>query len=144
MAAEVSNSDSILLAAAMPCQFNAFSQVAISLAATSACGSNLPMVKKPWNWPGNVLVVTADASILQSRGIFVPFVAQGIGAGGQHIGGRQAGQRLCAGWRGAPVLAIGKIVQIMVAKPLYTEWVSRMLVSGSLCEGCVNAKSVAG
>ena len=30
----------------------------ISFAATLACGSSLPMVKKPWNWPGNVLYVT--------------------------------------------------------------------------------------
>ncbi len=32
--------------------FSAFSQPAISLTATLACCSSLPMVKKPWNWPG--------------------------------------------------------------------------------------------
>ena len=31
--------------------YSAFSQTLISLAATLACCSNLPMVKKPWNWP---------------------------------------------------------------------------------------------
>ena len=36
-------------------QFSAFSQLAMSLAATFACCSNLPMVKKPWNWPGKCL-----------------------------------------------------------------------------------------
>ena len=33
-------------------QPSAFSHAAISLAATLACGNSLPMVKKPWNWPG--------------------------------------------------------------------------------------------
>ena len=34
------------------CQFSAFSQPPISVAATLACCNSLPMVKKPWNWPG--------------------------------------------------------------------------------------------
>ena len=33
-------------------QPNSFNQAPISRTATLACGSNLPMVKKPWNWPG--------------------------------------------------------------------------------------------
>ena len=37
-----------------PCQPIARSQVPISLAATLAWCSSLPIVKKPWNWPGNV------------------------------------------------------------------------------------------
>ena len=32
--------------------FSALSQSAISLTAMLACCSSLPMVKKPWNWPG--------------------------------------------------------------------------------------------
>ena len=32
--------------------FSAFNQPAISLTAILACCSSLPMVKKPWNWPG--------------------------------------------------------------------------------------------
>ena len=32
--------------------FSAFSQAAISLTAMLACCKSLPMVKKPWNWPG--------------------------------------------------------------------------------------------
>jgi len=34
---------------------SAFSHAPISRAATFACVSNLPMVKKPWNWPGKCL-----------------------------------------------------------------------------------------
>ena len=49
-----------------PPQFNAFSQAPISPAATLACCSSLPMVKKPWNWPGNLPVGHGDAGLLQS------------------------------------------------------------------------------
>jgi hypothetical protein len=35
-------------------QFSPFSQTPISLAATLACCSSLPIVKKPWNWPGKL------------------------------------------------------------------------------------------
>ena len=85
--------------------FNAFSQAPISLAATLACCSSLPMVKKPWNWPGKCTIGHGNAGLLQPCGIFVAFVAQRIGAGGEHIGRRQTGECLGARRRSAPVAA---------------------------------------
>lgn len=40
----------------------------MSLAATLACCNNLPMVKKPWNWPG-VLVGDRHAGFLEAVGV---------------------------------------------------------------------------
>ena len=51
ISSEAEASNGFLRAMPVP-QFSAFSQAPISLAATLACCSNLPMVKKPWNWPG--------------------------------------------------------------------------------------------
>src|ERR1700761_9620361 len=53
---------------------------------------------------GEVFVGDGHAGLLQPRGIFVALVAQRIGARGQHISRRQAGQRFDARWRGAPVV----------------------------------------
>jgi hypothetical protein len=57
------------------------------------------------------------AGVLEPRGIFVAFVAQGIGARRQHIGRRQSGERFGERRRGAPVLSVGQAIEIMVAKP---------------------------
>jgi hypothetical protein len=41
---------------------------------------------------GEVPVGNGHAGLLQLGGIFVAFVAEGIAAGGEHVGGRQAGE----------------------------------------------------
>src|ERR1700721_2307825 len=58
-----------------------------------------------------------NAGCLQTLGIFVAFVAQRIGTRGQNVGCRQPGERRRARRRGAPVAAVGRMVQIMSAKP---------------------------
>ncbi len=75
------------------------------------------MVKKPWNWPGKVPVRHGNAGFLEAMGVFVALVAQGIGACGQHIGRRQADQRLGKRGRSAPVVNVGGAVEIVIAKP---------------------------
>src|SRR6266403_2584652 len=55
------------------------------------------------------------AGFLQAFCIFVAFVAQGIGAGGQHIGGRQSREALDARGGGPPVVAVGGAVQVVIA-----------------------------
>src|ERR1700677_480309 len=67
---------------------------------------------------GKMLVGHGHAGLLETLGIFVAFVAQRIGACGQHIGRRQPGKRRGARRRGTPVVAVGRMVQIMTAEPL--------------------------
>ena len=76
------------------------------------------MVKKPWNWPGKCRYVTGTPASFRRCGVFVAFVAQGIGAGGQHIGRRQADQCPGAYRRCPPVMRVGGAVEIVIAKPL--------------------------
>ena len=66
---------------------------------------------------GKVPVGHGHAGFLQPRGVFGALVAQGIGARGQHIGRRQAGERFGARGRGLPVIDVGGAVEIVVAEP---------------------------
>ena len=57
--------------------FSAFSQPAISLAATLACCSSLPMVKKPWNWPGKCRYVTGTPASFNRAAYSAPSSRKG-------------------------------------------------------------------
>src|ERR1700688_3407533 len=65
---------------------------------------------------GKMPVGHGDAGCLQAALIFVALVAQGIGAGGQHIGRRQADQGLGARRRCAPVVNVGGAVEVAVVE----------------------------
>src|SRR5260370_12594817 len=60
-----------------------------------------------------------NAGLSQPLGVFVAFIAQGIGPRGQHIGRRQPREYFRARRRGLPVVDIAAAVEIVVAKPFY-------------------------
>ena len=64
----------------------------MSLAATLACCKQFAHGEEAVELAGKVLVGDGHAGFLEAVGVFVAFVAQGIGAGGQHVGRRQADQ----------------------------------------------------
>ena len=57
--------------------FSAFSQPAISVTATLACCSSLPMVKKPWNWPGKCRYVTGTPASFNRAAYSAPSSRKG-------------------------------------------------------------------
>src|SRR5258708_38039222 len=60
-----------------------------------------------------------NAGLSQPLGVFVAFIAQGIGPRGQHIGRRQPREYFRPRRRGLPVVDIAAAVEIVVAKPFY-------------------------
>src|ERR1700758_1198778 len=66
---------------------------------------------------GEVAICHGDAGVLQTLRILGALIAQGIGARGEHIGRGQVRKAFRACGRGAPVVAVGEAVQIVIAKP---------------------------
>ncbi len=74
-------------------------------------------MKKPWNWPGSGgRSAATPASFKKLPDIRRLRHAQRIGAGGQHIGRRQAGPAFRAGRRGSPVGAVC-VAEIVPGEP---------------------------